>query len=74
MVNREASNKELKTLGRKLRHDRRRARQRAKRKEGVFSLRNEHGIVDPTPHVASKDSASKGRYRELGKGFAIDDR
>jgi hypothetical protein len=52
----------------KLRHDRRRARQRAKRGM-VLPMKREDGTPDPTPHIASLDMLTKGKYLELGKGF-----
>jgi hypothetical protein len=54
----------------KLRHDRRRARQRAKRGE-VLPLRREGGVIDPTPHIASLAIITDGRYLTLGNGFVV---
>jgi len=66
-----ATNNIIRYPGRKLRHDRRKAKQRAKRKEDALSLRNERGIIDPTPVVAVKNIITKGRYLKEGKGFII---
>lgn len=37
------------------RREERRDRQRAWRKENIIDLKNEFGITDPTPHIASKN-------------------
>lgn len=52
----------------KLNHDRRRARQRAKRGM-VLSVRREDGALDLTPHIASLNIITGGKYLRLGKGF-----
>jgi hypothetical protein len=54
----------------KLKHDRRRARQRIKGEE-VLPMRREDGTTDPTPHIASVDIATNGEYLNLGKGFVV---
>jgi hypothetical protein len=56
---------------RKLRHDRRRARQRAKREGMVLPMKREDGTLDLTPHIASLDMLTKGRYLEIGRGFLV---
>ena len=58
----------------KLAHDMRRARQRAKREQeihlGVLPIK--HGrVLDVTPHVASWNIATDGGYLMLGEGFTI---
>lgn len=55
---------------RKLRHDRRRARQRAK-KGMVLPMKREDGTLDLTPHIASLNMVTRGKYVELGKGFLV---
>jgi len=55
---------------RKLRHDRRRARQRAKRGT-VLPIRRQDGTLDLTPHIASLNIVTKGEYLEIGKGFLL---
>jgi len=57
----------------KLRHDRRRARQRAKRGM-VLPMRREDGTIDVTPHIASLNIVTKGRYLEVGKGFLVNNK
>lgn len=54
----------------KLRHDRRRARQRAK-KGMVLPMKREDGTLDLTPHIASLNMVTRGKYVELGKGFLV---
>ena len=68
----------------KLSHDRRRARQRERKREGqgitwpircedgtldVLSMKRENGTIDTVPHIASWDIVTRGRYSEYGKGF-----
>ncbi len=55
----------------KLNHDRRRARQREKKRGMVLPARREDGTLDLTPHVASLNMVTEGKYLELGKGFVI---
>jgi hypothetical protein len=59
----------------KVRHDRRRAKQKAKRKQeirwGVLPVRREDGTLDVTPHIASLDMITRGRYLKQGKGFVV---
>lgn len=54
---------------RKLRHDARRARQRAKR--GTVLPPKRGRTVDLTPHIATANMATKGKYLELGRGFFV---
>lgn len=49
--------------------------QRAKREQeanlGVLPAKREDGMPDLTPHVASLDMLTKGRYLRLGRGFIV---
>jgi len=54
----------------KIRHDRRRARQRIKKGE-VLPMQRADGVTDLTPHIASADIATSGKYLTLGRGFVI---
>ena len=59
----------------KLAHDMRRARQRAKREAeihlGVLPIERANGRLNVTPHIASWNIATDGGYLMLGKGFTI---
>jgi len=62
----------------KLRHDVRRARQRAKRKankEELLNLRRPDGKgtgkTDPTPFIAVLNIITRGKYLALGAGFVV---
>ena len=54
----------------KLSHDSRRAKQRARR-EMVLPMKREDGTLDLTPHIASLNIITKGGYLRLGKGFVV---
>lgn len=63
---------------RKLRHDARVARQKAKRKgnrEELWRLRRPDGkgvaVTDPTPYVCVLNRVTGGKYLEVGQGFII---
>jgi len=60
-------------LSKKVRHDERRARQKAKRhKENLGLLPIRWGDVkNPVPHISTAGIATKGEYLELGKGFIM---
>ena len=48
-----------------------RKRQRAKREGMVLPQRRPDGTLDLTPHIASVDMVTKGKYLEIGKGFLV---
>lgn len=54
----------------KLRHDRRRAMQKAK-KDTVLPIKRADGTLDVTPHIASQAIRTKGKYLKLGRGFLV---
>jgi len=57
-------------LTRKLAHDRRRAKQRARRGT-VLPMKGSNGLPDFTPYVASMNIVTEGRYLEIGAGYPI---
>lgn len=54
----------------KLAHDKRRAQQKARRGM-VLPIKREDGTPDPTPHIASLDMLTGGRYLRLGRGYVV---
>ena len=52
--------------------------QRAKREQevnwGVLPAKREDGTLDLTPHIASLNIVTRGRYLRLGNGFIVKQR
>ena len=56
--------------GRKSQRIKERARRQAER-ANILPMKREDGTPDLTPHIASMDIVSRGKYLDVGRGYLV---